>query len=247
MGAHDILLDRDVRDWVLVPLTVSIFLMMLIRQYTTQVPAVEAMSCAFIACCDNLFVQSYDSRDSPQIDVPWTAQAFMGGPSQQKVDPKELREKQALARSQLLRGSFGWLTEPAFRQRRAYFSTKVGALLRYPALRSPNNTAAGTDRAQHPTFPCSHSQDTGVFSQKSEQKSAQEQMMTNPDMMSGMMKQNLLGIIPQVSAHLQKHACTAAWEAGCRISLEEACHGHAFRWRVHVTRDDACRSRWAPL
>ena len=37
MGAHDILLDRDVRDWVLVPLTASIFLMMLIRQYATQV------------------------------------------------------------------------------------------------------------------------------------------------------------------------------------------------------------------
>lgn len=53
--------------------------------------------------------------------VPTLAQAFMGGPSQQKVDPKELREKQALARSQLLRGNFGWLTEPAFRQRRAYF------------------------------------------------------------------------------------------------------------------------------
>ena len=37
MGAQDILLDRDVRDWVLVPLTISIFLMMLIRQYATQV------------------------------------------------------------------------------------------------------------------------------------------------------------------------------------------------------------------
>ena len=33
---HDIVLDRDVRDWVLVPLTASIFLMMLIRQYVTQ-------------------------------------------------------------------------------------------------------------------------------------------------------------------------------------------------------------------
>jgi hypothetical protein len=41
-------------------------------------------------------------------------------------------------------------------------------------------------------------QDTGLFCQKSEQKSAQEQMMTNPDLMSGMMKQNLFGIIPQV-------------------------------------------------
>ena len=32
-----IVLDRDVRDWVLVPLTMSIVLMMLIRQYATQV------------------------------------------------------------------------------------------------------------------------------------------------------------------------------------------------------------------
>ena len=37
-----------------------------------------------------------------------------------------------------------------------------------------------------------------MFSQKSEQKSAQEQMITNPDMMSNMMKQNLSGIVPQV-------------------------------------------------
>jgi hypothetical protein len=58
------------------------------------------------------------------------------------------------------------------------------------------------------TLPTPPAQDTGVFSQKSEQKSAQEQMMTNPDMMSGMMKQNLLGIIPQVMltvcSHMQK-------------------------------------------
>ncbi|CAL8463545.1 g3079 [Coccomyxa elongata] len=127
MGAQDILLDRDVRDWVLVPLTLSIMLMMLIRQYATQ--------------------------------------AFMGGPSQQKVDMKEVREKQALARSQLLRQGFGYLPELAFKQRLKYFAAK----------------------------------DTGVFSQKSEQKSAQEQMLTNPDMMSGMMKQNLVGIVPQIA------------------------------------------------
>ncbi|BDA48589.1 ER membrane protein complex subunit 3 [Coccomyxa sp. Obi] len=127
MGAQDILLDRDVRDWVLVPLTLSIMLMMLIRQYATQ--------------------------------------AFMGGSSQQKVDMKEVKEKQALARSQLLRQGFGYLPELAFKQRLKYFAAK----------------------------------DTGVFSQKSEQKSAQEQMLTNPDMMSGMMKQNLVGIVPQIA------------------------------------------------
>lgn len=31
------MLDRDVRDWVLIPLTLVIFLMMLLRQYATTV------------------------------------------------------------------------------------------------------------------------------------------------------------------------------------------------------------------
>ena len=37
MAASDLVLDRDVRDWVLIPVTVAIFLMMLIRQYISQV------------------------------------------------------------------------------------------------------------------------------------------------------------------------------------------------------------------
>ena len=49
-----------------------------------------------------------------------------GGKPQQKVDLKEVKEKQALARSQMLRGAFGFLTEGAFRQRKAYFTAKVG-------------------------------------------------------------------------------------------------------------------------
>ena len=49
----------------------------------------------------------------------------MGSPSQAKVEMKEVKEKQALARSQLLRGAFGYLTEPAFRQRKAYLAAKV--------------------------------------------------------------------------------------------------------------------------
>ncbi len=44
MGAQDIMLDRDVRDWVLVPLTLSIMLMMLIRQYATQVSTIHCLS-----------------------------------------------------------------------------------------------------------------------------------------------------------------------------------------------------------
>ncbi len=44
--ASDLLLDRDVRDWVLVPLTLSIFLMMLIRQYATQVCIKYDLTCS---------------------------------------------------------------------------------------------------------------------------------------------------------------------------------------------------------
>ena len=48
-----------------------------------------------------------------------------GGKSQQKVEMKEVKEKQALARSQMLRGAFGFITEGAFRQRKSYFTAKV--------------------------------------------------------------------------------------------------------------------------
>ena len=50
-------------------------------------------------------------------------------------------------------------------------------------------------------------QDTGVFSKKSEAKSAQEQMMTNPDMMTDMMKKSFSGIVPQVNLLLHLPAC----------------------------------------
>ena len=45
-------------------------------------------------------------------------------------------------------------------------------------------------------------QDTGVFIQKSQARSAQEQMMTNPDMMSNMLKQSVGGFVPQACPRL---------------------------------------------
>lgn len=48
-----------------------------------------------------------------------------GGKSQQKVDLKEIKERQALSRAQLFRGANVFLTEGAFRQRKAYFTAKV--------------------------------------------------------------------------------------------------------------------------
>ena len=114
MGDH-IVLDRDVRDWVLVPLTMSIVLMMLIRQYATQVRIF--MSARTITQCFLSRLLRYRCA---------TMQWLMGGSkSQQKVDLKEVKEKQVLARSQLLRGACVFLTEGAFRQRKAYFTAKV--------------------------------------------------------------------------------------------------------------------------
>ncbi|KAK9848338.1 hypothetical protein WJX84_003801 [Apatococcus fuscideae] len=124
---QDLVLDRAVRDWVLVPLTLTIALIMVLRQYATQM------------------------GQGP-------------GKLKTKTDPKEIREKQAIARSQLLRTNCGFVPEAAFRQRAAYFSTK----------------------------------DTGVFRQASVAKSAQEQMLTNPEMMTDMLKKNLGGIVPQM-------------------------------------------------
>jgi len=41
--------------------------------------------------------------------------------------------------------------------------------------------------------------DSGVFSKKTERKGMQEQMLSNPDMMTNLMKQNLTGIVPQIA------------------------------------------------
>ena len=56
MAASDLVLDRDVRDWVLIPLTVSIFLMMLIRQYVSQVSALLPASDLCIATTCLMYV-----------------------------------------------------------------------------------------------------------------------------------------------------------------------------------------------
>ena len=41
MASEDLVLDRKVRDWVVVPLTLCILLMMLLRQYVSKVGIVH--------------------------------------------------------------------------------------------------------------------------------------------------------------------------------------------------------------
>lgn len=59
---------------------------------------------------------------------------MMGGTSSEAaVETKEVREKQAIARSGFLRGHGGYLTAAAFRERRAYFAAKVRQIQQFGA------------------------------------------------------------------------------------------------------------------
>lgn len=122
-----LVLDRDVRDWVLVPLTLCIALMMLMRQYATTLMATP--------------------------------------PAAAKATTAEARERGVLARAALLRGNGEWISSAGLAQRKAYLAAKP----------------------------------SGVLCSKPTSKSAHEAMMTNPEAVTGMLKQSLSGIVPQVA------------------------------------------------
>ena len=58
---HELVLDQEVRDWVLIPLTLSIVLMMVLRQYITQVGA-ECYCATVIAYLDQGFLSLSATR-----------------------------------------------------------------------------------------------------------------------------------------------------------------------------------------
>eukprot|EP00890_Picochlorum_soloecismus_P005975 jgi/Picsp_1/6379/NSC_03727-R1_protein len=122
-----LVIDRDVRNWVLIPLTVSVLLLLLLRQYAS---------------------------------VLLTGQSG-GGEAQ---DENDVRQKAVLDRCKVMKASSGLLTPSGFHQRIRYF----------------------TD------------QETGVLKQDIGKKDMAEMMMKNPDMMTGMMKQQLGGLGPQL-------------------------------------------------
>ena len=117
MAASDLVLDRDVRDWVLIPVTLSLFLMMLIRQYVTQV----CSSCD--ACVAGAPV-------NPHL-ISVVAQAFLSGPPDppKNANLKELREKQVVARAAVLKQNFGYIPEQGLRHRKSFFIGKVRGML----------------------------------------------------------------------------------------------------------------------
>jgi hypothetical protein len=115
-----------VRDWVLVPLTLSVVLMMVLRQYITKVGGLEAITvaAAWASACLH-----WNTLSGLLLLLMCTGRSLqlMASSPPPTTDAKELAEKQQLVRSQLLRTNLGFLPESAFRDRRHYFTNKVSA------------------------------------------------------------------------------------------------------------------------
>jgi len=133
-------------------------------------------------------------RHVPPSPALSTSQTLLAAPPAAKADLKETRERTALARSALLRAAADWVTPAGVAQRRAYFAAKVGRCGGWRAAEE-----GGHGPAPRPPRSSSALQDTGVFWATPASKSAHEAMMTNPDAVTGMLKQSLGGIVPQVA------------------------------------------------
>lgn len=120
----------------------------------------------------------------------------MGGKTPEPQKAQEVKEKAVLARSQILRANYGFLTPSGFQQRLAFFTAKVRSAPTPPAQHFYQSS-----RKAHLIYISFYflMQDTGVLNQKIEKRDMTEMMMTNPDMMSGMMKQQLGGLGPQLA------------------------------------------------
>ena len=121
-------LDGDIRNWVLIPITVAMFLVGVLRHNVAKLLRSDG-----------------------------------------KVDLNALREAQAVIRAERVRNNAGYVQSAGFRQRRHFFCDKQ----------------------------------TGVFSKKSTKLNPQQQMLSDPSMMTDMLKKNLNMIVPQM--------LTAAW------------------------------------
>lgn len=106
MGTDDLVLDRQVRDWVFIPLTVSIALMKLLTQYAHQL-------------------------------------MFSAENANAKKEPKEIRELQAVTRSQRFRANYKYIPENSFKMRKEFFAGKdVGLFLQKPVTKPPQEAMA---------------------------------------------------------------------------------------------------------
>mmetsp|Transcript_12307 Transcript_12307/g.30093 ORF Transcript_12307/g.30093 Transcript_12307/m.30093 type:complete len:260 (-) Transcript_12307:434-1213(-) len=108
--AHDELeLDTDVRDWVFIPLTMSIVLMKLLTQFAHML------------------------MYSPP------------GSGNSNKEPHEIKEQQAVARSQRMRAAMRFVPEQAYKMRREYFVGKDTGLFHQKVQSRSMQEAMATD------------------------------------------------------------------------------------------------------
>jgi hypothetical protein len=137
-GAHPLLLDHAVRDWVFIPLTLAIVLMKLLTQYMHQVRLFLACKrrallsrfrstcarCTEFALCQGISDRKHNFNVISERDIRGYCarpQLFNTPPPNNK-ELKEVREMQAVARSGRLRGFGRFIPETSFKMRKEYFA-----------------------------------------------------------------------------------------------------------------------------
>lgn len=116
-------LDTQIRDYVLIPITIAMFFVGVIRHNISKIAQIE-----------------------------------------KKVERDGLREAQAVVRAERIRLNSGYLSNEGFERRRVYFCNNVD----------------------------------GVFSQESKKSNVQQQMLSDPSMLSEMLTKNLNMIVPNM-------------------------------------------------
>ena len=196
-------LGREVRDWVLVPLTLTIGLMMVMRQYA-MVSSVGG-SCG---CLPTLGAPS----DAGAGTQGWWAVCVRGPcPPARATETRPQRE----CFPPISNAPFSPLSRPCAHPlpplsqtllaAPSISSTKADlkevrertALARSALTRGAGAWIGTPGLAARKAFLAAPG--SGVFSSKPVTKSAHEAMMTNPDAVTGMLKQSLGGIVPQVA------------------------------------------------
>lgn len=74
-----------------------------------------------------------------------------------------------------------------------------------PLQDPPVDQALVSSGSSHP-----YNKETGVFSQKSKKLNPQQQMMSDPNMMTDMLKKNLNMIVPQMLTAVRRRKLTSA-------------------------------------
>ena len=175
-AVRELTLDRAVRDWVLVPISVAMFLVGVLRHLGGKVRAPPSAgwgragrrggwgpgACGRLAPFPSRLVER---RGRPGLIGGADAREPQMMRPKAKAQVKSVAAVQTVLRAQRLRANAGWIPESGYKQRRQAFLDK----------------------------------DRGLLVQETEAPNPQQQMMNDPSMMSDMMMKNLNMIVPQVA------------------------------------------------